>query len=111
MLRTDGAALPLPPTVRPSTAGQALVYGIRPEHLRPDPRREAGVARQGRRSSSRPGPDIHIYAESSGGDRQEVCSITQERLELPPGAEIGLRADARPRPPLRPGNRDGAVHG
>jgi multiple sugar transport system ATP-binding protein len=33
------------------------------------------------------GPEIHIYADLAG---KEVCAVTQDRLDLGPGADIGL---------------------
>jgi multiple sugar transport system ATP-binding protein len=83
-LRADGALLPLPPAI-PAAPGQRLVYGIRPEHLRPSP---IGGGIGAKVSIVEPtGPDIHIYADLGG---MEVCAITQERLELEPGSEIRL---------------------
>jgi multiple sugar transport system ATP-binding protein len=82
VVRTDGLVLPLPPGARVA-AGQRVVYGIRPEHLKP-----ARSGLPGRVAIVEPtGPDIHVYAELGG---QEVCSITQDRLEFEPGAEIRL---------------------
>ena len=93
VLRSAGTALPLPPGAAVKD-GQALVYGIRPEHLRPT-LSETGVG--AKVAIVEPtGPDIHIYAELGGHGAgaaeagQEVCSITQDRLELAPGAAIRL---------------------
>jgi multiple sugar transport system ATP-binding protein len=84
VVRSEGTMLPLPhdTAVKP---GQTVVYGIRPEHLRPA---SNGTGIPAQVSILEPtGPDIHIYADIGG---QEVCSITQDRLELAPGAAIRL---------------------
>jgi len=84
VLRSNGVALPLPADTRVS-AGQIVKYGIRPEHLRPG---SAGAGFPARVSVVEPtGPEIHIYADVGA---QEVCAITQDRLELSPGDEIRL---------------------
>ena len=50
-------------------AGQTVVYGIRPEHLK------LGEGQQGQGLVIEPtGPEIHIYADLGG---QEVCAITR----------------------------------
>ncbi|QIG91194.1 MULTISPECIES: ABC transporter ATP-binding protein [unclassified Bradyrhizobium] len=84
VLRANGVTLPLPSDANVS-AGQIVKYGIRPEHLRPG----AGSAGFPAKVSvvEPTGPEIHIYAEVGA---QEVCSITQERIELSPGDEISL---------------------
>ncbi|MCP3469086.1 sn-glycerol-3-phosphate ABC transporter ATP-binding protein UgpC [Bradyrhizobium sp. CCGUVB1N3] len=84
VLRSNGVTLPLPSNAN-VRAGQAVTYGIRPEHLRPG---SDGLGIPARVSIVEPtGPEIHIYAEMG---TQEVCAITQERLELGPGDEITL---------------------
>jgi multiple sugar transport system ATP-binding protein len=71
---TDGTVLPLPAKHK-AKAGQKVVYGIRPEHLKP--------AKTGSKAKvvvvEPTGPEIHIYADLGG---QEVCAITDERLVL-----------------------------
>jgi len=84
VVRANGVSLPLPPDAKVS-AGQVVKYGIRPEHLRPG---TGNVGIPARVSVVEPtGPEIHIYADLGG---QEVCAITQERLELSPDDEIRL---------------------
>jgi multiple sugar transport system ATP-binding protein len=84
VLRADGIVLPLPhgAAVKP---GQKVVYGIRPEHLRPSTN---GTGIAAKVSVVEPtGPEIHIYAELAG---TEVCAVTQDRLQLNPGGEVRL---------------------
>ncbi|MBR0932348.1 ABC transporter ATP-binding protein [Bradyrhizobium jicamae] len=84
VVRANGVALPLPPDAN-VTAGQVVKYGIRPEHLRPGTG-TAGIP--AKVSVVEPtGPEIHIYTDVGG---QEVCAITQERLELSPDDAIML---------------------
>jgi multiple sugar transport system ATP-binding protein len=70
----DGTVLPLPAKHK-AKAGQKVVYGIRPEHLKP--------SKKGSKAKvvvvEPTGPEIHIYADLGG---QEVCAITDERLVL-----------------------------
>jgi multiple sugar transport system ATP-binding protein len=70
----DGTVLPLPAKHK-ARAGQTVVYGIRPEHLKP--------SKKGSKAKvvvvEPTGPEIHIYADLGG---QEVCAITDERLVL-----------------------------
>ena len=65
--RSTTLALPLPSGAAVK-AGQKVVYGIRPEHLRPSATRHAG---QGQRSSSRPGPKSTSMPISAA---HEVCA-------------------------------------
>lgn len=85
VVRTDfGALLPLP-AAAPVSAGQKVVYGIRPEHLRPTIG-EGGIP--ARVNVVEPtGPEIHIYADLGG---HEICAITGERLEIVPGSMLPL---------------------
>jgi multiple sugar transport system ATP-binding protein len=84
VVRANGVTLPLPSDAGVST-GQIVRYGIRPEHLRPDTGNAGFPAKV---SVVEPtGPEIHIYADVGA---QEVCAITQERVELSPGDEIRL---------------------
>jgi multiple sugar transport system ATP-binding protein len=84
VLRSNGTTLPLPPTARVE-AGQTVKYGIRPEHLRPS-FTDAGIP--AKVSIVEPtGPEIHIYADLG---TQEVCAISQDRVDLSPGDEIRL---------------------
>ena len=82
-VRTADVVLPLPPDLRPEP-GQAVVYGIRPEHLK--------VAAAGGVAASvaivePTGPDIHIYAELAG---VELCAITTERVLPAVGSTLHL---------------------
>ncbi|MFO1122359.1 MAG: sn-glycerol-3-phosphate ABC transporter ATP-binding protein UgpC [Hyphomicrobiales bacterium] len=70
----DGTVLPLPARHK-ARAGQKVVYGIRPEHLKPA---KTGVAAKVVVIEPT-GPEIHIYADLGG---EEVCAITDERLQL-----------------------------
>ena len=84
VVRANGVTLPLPSDASVS-AGQIVKYGIRPEHLRPC---NSSAGFPAKVSVVEPtGPEIHIYADVGA---QEVCAITQERLELSPGDEIRL---------------------
>jgi multiple sugar transport system ATP-binding protein len=79
----SGVALPLPEQV-PVRAGQALAYGVRPEHFQPS--RGAGI--EARVNIIEPtGPEMHIYADLGG---QEICAISREREEFFPGETIAL---------------------
>ena len=82
---SDGSALPLPAgaDVRP---GQKVVYGIRPEDLRPTP---GGTLSATVNVVEPTGPEMHIYAELGP---QEVCAITSDRLTLKAGDVLALAA-------------------
>jgi multiple sugar transport system ATP-binding protein len=84
VIRSGDIALPLPANaaVKP---GQKVVYGIRPEHLRPSTN-GAGIAAKVMVVEPT-GSEIHIYADLAG---EEVCAVTQDRLELSPGADVRL---------------------
>ncbi len=79
----DGTLLPVPKSHK-ANPGQKVVYGIRPEHLKPG---KDGIAAMVNVIEPT-GPEIHIYAEMGG---QEVCAITDERLTLKRGTSIGLK--------------------
>jgi multiple sugar transport system ATP-binding protein len=78
----DGTVLPLPAGHK-GKVGQKVVYGIRPEHLKPA---KAGIPAKVVVVEPT-GPEIHIYADLGG---QEVCAITDERLQLVRDAAIKL---------------------
>ncbi|MEI9412209.1 sn-glycerol-3-phosphate ABC transporter ATP-binding protein UgpC [Mesorhizobium salmacidum] len=84
VVRTDKLSLPLPPkaAVRP---GQKVIYGIRPEHLRPVAN-GSGIPTTVNVVEPT-GPEIHIFA--SMGD-STICSVLHDRMELSPGAVIHL---------------------
>jgi multiple sugar transport system ATP-binding protein len=89
VVRSNGVMLPLPLGANVS-AGQIVKYGIRPEHLRPGSGDGSFSAKV---SVVEPtGPEIHIYADVGS---QEVCAITQDRLEPSPGDEIRLVPELR----------------
>jgi multiple sugar transport system ATP-binding protein len=82
----SGVELPLPRNHKAS-AGQPVVYGVRPEHL--------AIAKgvSARVNVTEPtGPEMHIYVDVGG---KEVCAITQDRLKLARGdaIEIAPRLD------------------
>jgi multiple sugar transport system ATP-binding protein len=80
----EGIALPLPVSA-PVRAGQSVVYGIRPEHLRPS--RDGGGVDARINVVEPTGPEIHIYADIAG---HEVCAITDDRVEFQAGQRLGL---------------------
>jgi multiple sugar transport system ATP-binding protein len=81
---SDGTTLPLPRGLAVAS-GRPLIYGIRPEHLRPT---SDGRGIGAKVAIVEPtGPDIHIYAEIGA---REICAITQDRLEIAPGSDIRL---------------------
>ena len=69
----DGTLLPLPAGHK-AKPGQKVVYGIRPEHLDIAKGIKAVV-----NVTEPTGPEMHIYVQMGG---QEVCVITQERVNL-----------------------------
>jgi multiple sugar transport system ATP-binding protein len=83
---TPDILLPLPKGHK-AQLGQKVIYGIRPEHLKPGPGIAAQVA-----VVEPTGPEMHIYADLGG---EEVCAITSDRVTVQRGAEISLvpRAD------------------
>jgi multiple sugar transport system ATP-binding protein len=84
VVRADNIALPLPLNA-PVEPGQKVVYGIRPEHLRPS---SNGTGLGADVIVVEPtGAEIHIYADLAG---VEVCAVTQDRLQLNPGDEVWL---------------------
>jgi multiple sugar transport system ATP-binding protein len=67
------------------TAGQKVVYGIRPEHFALG---RAGTGLPATVNVVEPtGREVHIYADLGG---VEVCAISEERISLPVGSAIGL---------------------
>jgi multiple sugar transport system ATP-binding protein len=77
----EGTVLALPKSHK-AKLGQKVVYGIRPEHLKP------GKGTAAKINVIEPtGPEMHIYADMGG---QEVCSITSERVHLARGADLQL---------------------
>ena len=83
-LRTESLAVPLPEGFG-LAPGQAVVLGIRPEHLKLDP--GPGEIRATVSTVEPTGPEIHFYLDAGGTG---LCCVTQERTDLPPGAEVGL---------------------
>ena len=77
----DGTLLPVPQGHKAS-AGQKVVYGIRPEHF------SFGVGIPASVNVVEPtGPEMHVYADLGG---QEVCAITSERVALSRNDKIQL---------------------
>jgi multiple sugar transport system ATP-binding protein len=78
-----GVALPLPEGARVAS-GQAIAYGVRPEHFHPSP--NGGI--EARINVVEPtGPEVHIYADLGG---EEICAISRDRTEFTPGEAITL---------------------
>ena len=84
VVRAADAVLSLPARAA-AMGGRAVTVGIRPEHLRPVAG-ETGF--RGIVMTVEPtGPETHVYVKLAG---QEVCAITQERLDLKPGGPVHL---------------------
>ena len=79
----NGVALPLPLTAKVE-AGQNIIFGIRPEHLKIVP---GGILKAEVQVLEPTGPEIHIFAHAAG---KEVCVITSERIAIPHGTTIEL---------------------
>ena len=79
----NGVALPLPLTAKVE-AGQNIIFGIRPEHLKIIP---GGVLKAEVQVLEPTGPEIHIFAQAAG---KEVCVITSERVAIGHGTTIEL---------------------
>ena len=82
-VRTADVLLPLPEDLQ-AEAGQPVVYGIRPEHLRVAPGGGVAVTVT---IVEPTGPDIHIYADIAGS---EVCVVTTERVLPAIGSTLHL---------------------
>ena len=85
VVRSGDITLPLPPKAAVSP-GQKVVYGIRPEHLRPSDSSSGGLGAKVIVVEPT-GAEIHIYANLAG---EEVCAVTQDRLQLDPGDDVRL---------------------
>jgi multiple sugar transport system ATP-binding protein len=84
-VRSGDTHLPLPKGTKVE-AGRKVIYGVRPEHLDPA---SGGDGLAAKVSVIEPtGPEIHIYAELAG---EEICAITDERLQLKRDEMIGLK--------------------
>jgi multiple sugar transport system ATP-binding protein len=82
LVTADGTKIKLPPGHK-AKDGQAVVFGIRPEHI------EAGDGFKAKVTVTEPtGPEIHIYADL-GPD--EICAVVRERLQLKRDQMISLR--------------------
>ena len=80
----DGTLMPMP-TGRTAKPGQAVVYGIRPEHLKPT--LTGGDVTLTVDVTEPTGPELHIYGTIGG---EEICAITTERMSVKLGDTIGL---------------------
>jgi multiple sugar transport system ATP-binding protein len=82
---TNGRRLPLPADTK-AREGQAVVYGIRPEHL--------GVSGEGVEAEvvvvEPTGAEVQIFARLDG---QEITAVLRERLLLKPGEKVRFAAD------------------
>ena len=86
VVRAADVMLPLPARAA-ALDGRAVTVGIRPEHLGPVTH-ETGL--KGTIMTVEPtGPETHVYVKLAG---QEFCAITQERLDLRPGAPVHLQS-------------------
>ncbi|MGE0004500.1 MAG: ABC transporter ATP-binding protein [Parvibaculaceae bacterium] len=84
-VRSGDVLLPLPKSAK-AQAGRSVIYGVRPEHL--DPVMQGGGLPATVSVTEPTGPEIHVYAELAG---EEVCAITDERLDWKRGGTIGLK--------------------
>ncbi len=84
VVNAGGVTLPLPFGAR-VTAGQAVSYGVRPEHLKPALNGSGFAAKVAVVEPT--GPEIHIYAAAAEHD---ICVVTQDRIQPEPGTEIRL---------------------
>ena len=81
VVTASGVKLPLPAR-HGAKNGQAVVYGIRPEHL------EAGQGFATKVSVTEPtGPEIHVYADAG---EDEICAVLRERLDVKRGMTLEL---------------------
>ena len=85
VVHSHGQKLPIPDDYKVS-ADQKVIYGIRPEHFRPE--RDAQGITATVKVVEPTGPEIHIFADLGGLD---VCAITRDRLEWSPESRIGLK--------------------
>jgi multiple sugar transport system ATP-binding protein len=84
-VKSGTTQLPLPRTAKVEP-GRKVIYGVRPEHFDPV---SGGDGLAAKVSVVEPtGAEIHIYADLAG---EEVCAITDERLQLKRDEMIGLK--------------------
>jgi multiple sugar transport system ATP-binding protein len=82
LVAADGSKIDLPKDHK-AKDGQAIVFGVRPEHL------EVGKGLNIKISVTEPtGPEIHIYGDM--GD-DEICAVVRERIDLKRGQTLGLK--------------------
>ncbi|MCB1493385.1 MAG: TOBE domain-containing protein, partial [Rhodobiaceae bacterium] len=87
VVTADSIHLPLPADTQ-AKAGQAVIYGVRPEHLVPD---RTGGTVEARISVVEPtGPEDHIYASIG---KAEVCAVSRDRTEYVPQDTVLLAPD------------------
>jgi multiple sugar transport system ATP-binding protein len=78
----DGSKIDLPKGHK-AKEGQAIVFGVRPEHL------EVGEGLNIKISVTEPtGPEIHIYGDMG---EDEICAVVRERIDLKRGQTLGLK--------------------
>jgi multiple sugar transport system ATP-binding protein len=78
----DGSKIDLPKGHK-AKEGQAIVFGVRPEHL------EVGQGINIKISVTEPtGPEIHIYGDMG---EDEICAVVRERIDLKRGQTLGLK--------------------
>jgi multiple sugar transport system ATP-binding protein len=66
-----------------ASEGQAIVFGVRPEHL------EVGKGIDVKVSVTEPtGPEIHIYGDLG---EDEICAVVRERIDVKRGETLSLR--------------------
>ncbi len=89
----NGRRLPVPSDTA-AREGQAVVYGIRPEHLAVrDDGAEVEVV-----VVEPTGAEVQIFARLDG---QQITAVLRERLLMKPGSTVKLAPRDGPRPPLR----------
>ena len=87
-----GAVLPLPATASARTAGQRLVYGIRPESIAIGQDLEAAGCMMARVRLVEPtGSDTHLVLDAGG---TEILCAIRERMHLSPGQTIAVTPDS-----------------
>ncbi|PHR87453.1 MAG: sugar ABC transporter ATP-binding protein [Blastopirellula sp.] len=84
IVKSGNLSLPIPQSSKVEV-GQKVVYGIRPEHLKPKMNGQGLPAKI--KVVEPTGPETHLYLDLDGN---EVCSTSRERLEWPVDSDINL---------------------